>query len=185
MGTNGGHFIGYSPVPPLCHCTKPIDHHLTSTSSRGRFKSSQGNTYIRDKSLTSLPAAVPGAMDKVPQLDGGPALSLYKEAHETWLGWAHQRTTKGDPKTSNRNRLGKVTIDGDRVDDDSRGYRTTKRLLSRVALAFIGELRRFSDDTQHNISLRIGTHNRHIFHISKARNHTSESPVRLRDEVKV
>lgn len=83
----------------------------------------------------------------MPQLDGGSALSLQKEILESRLGWTHQRTTKGDPEASNRNTLGDVTIDGDRVDDDSRGYRTTKRLLSRVALAFMGELPRFSDDT--------------------------------------
>lgn len=88
-------------------------------------------------------------MDKVPQLDGGSALSLLKEAHESRLGWAHQRSIKGDPGASESNTLEDVTIDGDRMDDDSRGYRTTKRLLSRVALAFVGELSRFSDDTQH------------------------------------
>lgn len=168
-----------------CHCTKPIDHCLTSISSRGRFKNSRGNTAIRYKSLTPLPVAVPSAMDKMPQLDGGSALSLQKEILESRLGWTHQRTTKGDPEASNRNTLGDVTIDGDRVDDDSRGYRTTKRLLSRVALAFMGELPRFSDDTQYNISLRKGTHNRQIFHLFEAQNYTRDSLVRLRDEVKV
>ena len=69
------------------------------------------------------------------------AHSQQQESHNTtgrWGGWAHQRGARGDLRTSESITIENVVVDGDRKDDDRRDYRTTKRLLSRVALAFIG-----------------------------------------------
>ena len=108
---------------------------------------SSSNTVVHRQLAASIMDTAPQAADCASDAAVETRQELHKQRRDVW---PHQRAAiKGDSgaMSSEGDKLEESSIAGEKSGDDHRGYRTTKRLLGRLALALMGEFHRFFSET--------------------------------------